>query len=195
MRICIDEKQPYPQALISRNLHARAAQCRRCAFPKRGFRSPEHTLAAARAGRLGSAKSRVEHWLAARVSAVALVPLTLWFVASIIAHSGSDHAAFLAWLIAPVPALLMILLLIALFYHTALGLQVVIEDYVHSGAKFAVMLLLRLSCFVLAVAGIFAPLRIVFAAKRVRKQRRQHSLKRRDGLIKMSKPQETYRCS
>jgi succinate dehydrogenase / fumarate reductase membrane anchor subunit len=104
----------------------------------------------------------VEHWLAERVSAVALVPLTLWFVASIIAHSDSDHAAFVAWLSAPFPALLMILLLMALFHHTALGLQVVIEDYMHSGAKFAVVLLMRLGCLALAVAGIIATLRIVF---------------------------------
>lgn len=124
---------------------------------RRNTRSP-----LARAAGLGSSKSGIEHWLAQRVSAVALVPLTLWFVASIIAHVDSDHAAFLAWLSAPVPALLMILLMIALFYHTALGLQVVIEDYVHSGAKFAVVLLLRLSCFALAVAGIVATLRIVF---------------------------------
>lgn len=117
-----------------------------------------------RAKGLGSAKTGVGDWWAARVSGVALVPLTLWFVASIIARTGSDYAAFLAWLSAPVPALLMILLLIALFYHTALGLQVVIEDYVHSGAKFAVVLLLRLSCFALAVAGIVATLRIIFNA-------------------------------
>lgn len=56
----------------------------------------------------------------------------------------------------------MILLLIALFHHAALGLQVVIEDYMHSESKFAVVLLLRLSCFALAAAGILATLRIVF---------------------------------
>lgn len=116
----------------------------------------------ARAAGLGSSKSGVEHWFAQRVSAVALVPLTLWFVASIIAHSGSDHAAFIAWLSTPFAALPMILLLIALFHHIALGLQVVIEDYMHSGAKFAVVLLLRLSCFALAAAGIIATLRILF---------------------------------
>lgn len=124
---------------------------------RRNTRSP-----IARAAGLGSSKSGVEHWLAERVSAVALVPLTLWFVTSIIAHSGSDHAVFLAWLSAPFPALLMILLLMALFYHTALGFQVVIEDYMHSGAKFAVVLLMRLGCLALAVGGIIATLRIVF---------------------------------
>ena len=89
----------------------------------------------ARAMGLGSAKDGVEHWWMERVSAVALVPLTLWFVASIIAHTGSDYATFIAWLRTPLATILMILLLIALFYHTALGLQVVIEDYVHSGAQ------------------------------------------------------------
>ena len=80
----------------------------------------------ARALGLGSAKKGAAAWWAERVSAVALVPLTLWFAASVIAHTGSDHAAFIAWLSTPLAAILMVLLLIALFYHTALGLEVVI---------------------------------------------------------------------
>jgi succinate dehydrogenase / fumarate reductase, membrane anchor subunit len=84
---------------------------------------------------LGSAKSGSQHWLVQRVTAVALAPLTLWFVASIIAHAGSDYPVFIAWLRTPFVAGGMILLLIALFHHTALGLQVVIEDYVHSGRQ------------------------------------------------------------
>jgi succinate dehydrogenase / fumarate reductase, membrane anchor subunit len=111
---------------------------------------------------LGSAKEGVGHWWAERVSAVALVPLTLSFVASIIAHTHSDYATFIAWLRASVATILMILLQVALFYHTALGLQVVIEDYVHSGAKFAALVIVRLSCFALTVAGIVATLRIAF---------------------------------
>jgi len=112
---------------------------------------------------LGSAKEGVGAWWAERVSAVALVPLTLWFVASIIAHSGSDYATFIAWLRAPLTTVLMVLLLIALFHHTALGLQVVIEDYVHSGVKFAAVIGVRLGCFAFAVAGVFATLRIAFS--------------------------------
>lgn len=112
---------------------------------------------------LGSAKEGVGHWWAERVSAVALVPLTLWFVASIIAHTGSDYATFVAWLRTPMATIPMILLLTALFYHTALGLQVVIEDYVHSGAKFVAVIVVRLGCFALAVAGILATLRIAFS--------------------------------
>ena len=111
---------------------------------------------------LGSAKEGVGHWWAERVSAVALVPLTLWFIASIIAHTGSDYATFIAWLRTPLAVVLMILLLIALFHHTALGLQVVIEDYIHSGTKFAAVIAVRLGCLTLAVAGILATLRIAF---------------------------------
>jgi succinate dehydrogenase / fumarate reductase membrane anchor subunit len=116
----------------------------------------------AKAMGLGSAKSGVTHWWAQRVSAIALVPLTLWFAASIIAHSGSDYAAFIAWLRSPLTAGLMILLLIALFQHAALGLQVVIEDYVHSGGKFAAVVAVRLGCFALATAGIVATLSVAF---------------------------------
>lgn len=113
---------------------------------------------------LGSAKEGVGHWWSQRVSAVALIPLTLWFVASIIAHTGSEYATFIAWLRTPLASILMILLLIAIFYHTALGLQVVIEDYVHSRAKFAALVAVRLGCFALAAAGITTTLRIALGS-------------------------------
>ena len=117
----------------------------------------------ARAIGLGSAKEGGGPWWAERVSAVALVPLTLWLVASIIAHTGSDYATFIVWLRTPLTAILLILLLIALFYHTALGLQVVIEDYVHSGTRFAAVIAMRLGCCALATAGVVATLRIAFS--------------------------------
>jgi succinate dehydrogenase / fumarate reductase, membrane anchor subunit len=109
---------------------------------------------------LGSAKEGVEHWWKERVTAVALVPLTLWFVGSIIAHSGSDYAVFSAWLRTPMAALMMVLLLIALFRHAALGLEVIIEDYLHSPAKIPAVMLTRLGCFALAAAGILAVLHL-----------------------------------
>jgi succinate dehydrogenase / fumarate reductase membrane anchor subunit len=123
----------------------------------RSFRSP-----LARALGLGSAKSGVGHWRAERVTAVALVPLCLWFSASIIAHTGSDYAAFTAWIRTPLATGCMILLLIALFHHSALGLQVVIEDYVHSSVRLAAILAVRLGCYGLAVIGIIATLHIAF---------------------------------
>jgi len=112
---------------------------------------------------LGSAKEGVEQWWAQRVSAVALVVLGLWFAASLIAHVGADRSAVILWLQSPVPAVLVILLLIALFYHAALGLQVVIEDYVEvEWLKVSSLVAMRLICFALAVAGIYAVLRIAF---------------------------------
>lgn len=118
----------------------------------------------ARAAGLGAARSGFSHWWTERVTAAALVPLTLWFAGSLIAYSRSDYDTFTSWLSAPVPAVLMILLLIALFWHAALGLQVVIEDYVHSGAKFWALPAARFACFALATVGIVATLRIALGA-------------------------------
>jgi succinate dehydrogenase / fumarate reductase membrane anchor subunit len=112
---------------------------------------------------LGSAKEGVEHWWIQRLTAVALVPLSLWFVASLVALAGADHDTVRDWLSRPLAAILMLLLIGATFYHAALGLQVVIEDYIHGeGAKFAALVLNKLICLALAVAGIFAVLKIAF---------------------------------
>ena len=116
-----------------------------------------------RAQGLGSAREGVEHWWIQRVTAVALIPLTLWFTASLIALTGSDYDTFIAWLRAPFATILMVLLLIALFHHISLGLRVVVEDYVHSDrVKIPAVVAIRLACFALAIAGIFATLRITF---------------------------------
>jgi succinate dehydrogenase / fumarate reductase, membrane anchor subunit len=113
---------------------------------------------------LGSAKEGVEHWWRERITALALVPLCLWFVAEIIHHLGAGRAELAGWLHHPVPAVLMVLLLSLTFYHTSLGLQVVVEDYVgREGARFGLIIAIRLLCLVLAVFGIFAVLKIAFA--------------------------------
>jgi succinate dehydrogenase / fumarate reductase, membrane anchor subunit len=112
---------------------------------------------------LGSAKEGADHWWAQRLSAVALVILGLWFVASVIALAGADRAAVVAWLHNPLAAILTLLLIGAVFYHVALGVQVVIEDYVHNDlVKIPSLVAMRLCCFALAVAGFFAVLRIAF---------------------------------
>lgn len=117
----------------------------------------------ARAFGLGSAKSGVEHWWAQRVSAVALIVLGLWFAVSLISLAGADRAAVVAWLHGPFAAVATILMLAAAFYHAALGLRVVIEDYVESeGLKLAAIAAVQLVSVALAVAGIFAVLRIAF---------------------------------
>ena len=114
---------------------------------------------------LGSAKEGVEHWWVQRVTAVALVPLTLWFVAAVVAHIGADHASAVVWLGSPLTAIAMILLVVATFAHMALGLQVVIEDYVHHEAtKIASLVLVRLACWALGAAALFAVLRVAFGS-------------------------------
>ncbi len=123
-----------------------------------GLRSP-----LGRAVGMGSAKEGVAHWWAQRLTAVALIPLSLWFAASLIALTGADRAALVAWLHAPVPAIVMVLLLIATFYHMALGVQVVIEDYVHTEwVKISALALNKFAAFVFAASGVFAVLRIAF---------------------------------
>jgi succinate dehydrogenase / fumarate reductase, membrane anchor subunit len=114
----------------------------------------------ARAIGLGSAKGGVDHWWMQRVSAIALVPLTMWFIAAIIGKTWANYTAFVAWMRNPITDILMGLLLIALFYHAALDLQVVVEDYVHSDVKFAAVIAVQLVCFTLGAAGILATLRI-----------------------------------
>src|SRR4051794_17006712 len=113
---------------------------------------------------LGSAKEGVDHWWAERITALALVPLTLWFVVAVIQLAGADRAAFVEWVRHPVPAVLLVLLLIATFYHNALGLQVVIEDYVENEAlRFGLIIIMKLVSVVLTVLGIFSVLKLSFA--------------------------------
>lgn len=122
-------------------------------------------LRSTRAFGLGAPRKGAGGWLLERATAIALVPLTVWFVAALIAHTGSDHAALIAWLRSPLNVVLMVLLLIAMFWHTALGLQVVIEDYVHAiHPRTVTLIAMRVVCLVLAVVGIVAVLRIAFQA-------------------------------
>ncbi|WP_282605032.1 succinate dehydrogenase, hydrophobic membrane anchor protein [Pelagibius sp. Alg239-R121] len=112
---------------------------------------------------LGSAKEGVSHWWSQRLTAIALVPLTLWFAAAIAGHVDADHAAMTAWMSSPITAALFILLIVATFYHAYLGLQVVIEDYVHSeGLKIASVILIKGACIVLALIGVLSVLTLLF---------------------------------
>ncbi len=125
---------------------------------KGGLRSP-----LARASGLGPAKNGVGHWWAQRVTAVALVPLVIWFVASIVLLSNCSYERFTAWIGSPLPAVLTILLIVATFHHAQLGLQVVIEDYVHrEGTKLAGIVLVKLAAFALGIAAVFSILKIAF---------------------------------
>jgi succinate dehydrogenase / fumarate reductase membrane anchor subunit len=110
---------------------------------------------------LGSAREGFGHWWVQRVTAVALIPLTLWLTASLIARARDDYDTFVLWLRRPLSSVLMVLLLIAVFYHMALGLQVVVEDYVHTDRiKIPTVVVIHLASFALAVAAIVTTLRI-----------------------------------
>jgi succinate dehydrogenase / fumarate reductase membrane anchor subunit len=110
---------------------------------------------------LGSAKEGVNHWWVQRVTAAALVPLTLWFVASVILLAGADHATVSAWIARPINTVLLLCLLGATFWHASLGLQVVIEDYIHSErAKLAALLAAKALLVIGALTGIVAVLRV-----------------------------------
>lgn len=114
---------------------------------------------------LGSAKDGVHHWWVQRVSAVALIPLVLWFVYSVAAHAGAPYAEVLAWVAQPWVAVLLVLFIATACYHAALGMQVVYEDYVGGEfAKIATIVVTKLLLALLAVAGIFAVLKIAFGS-------------------------------
>ena len=115
----------------------------------------------ARARGHGSAKSGVHHWLAQRVSAVLLIFGVAWLVYAALTLAGADHAAARAFLAHPVNASVAILMLVALLYHAMLGLQVVIEDYVHQPAiEVALLLLTRVGAYFGMALGIVQLLRI-----------------------------------
>ena len=124
------------------------------------FRAP-----LARARGLGSAKSGTHHWWMQRLTAVALVPLSLWFVASLITLVTADHPTVIAWLHSPLVAILCCALIVAIFYHGQLGLQVVVEDYVHTESlKLVSIVVAGFLSLLMAGACLFAVLSIAFGS-------------------------------
>jgi len=114
---------------------------------------------------LGSAREGVGHWKWQRLTAIANVVLVLWFVFAAASLSGGGYEEVRAWLASPLAATLMILLVISLFTHARLGVQVVIEDYVHhEGARIAALAALTLVSFALAVACIVAVLTVAIGS-------------------------------
>ena len=114
-----------------------------------------------RARGLGSARAGSAQWWAQRVTALALVPLTLWFIASMMGLEGAGLGAVSAWLHGPVALVLLLCLIGASFWHMALGLCVVIEDYVHQeGTRLALVLGVRAAAVLLALLCVVAALRL-----------------------------------
>jgi succinate dehydrogenase / fumarate reductase, membrane anchor subunit len=116
-----------------------------------------------RARGLGSARQGVHHWWAQRITAVALIPLVTWFAISLIMLSGADYAVVRAWIGSPVVMVLLTLTIVIGLHHGQLGMQEVVEDYVHSeGMKLALIVLLRFTAVFFGLAAIVAILRIGF---------------------------------
>lgn len=110
---------------------------------------------------LGSSGHASGHWWLQRLSALALIPLSLWFVFSVIGHLNDDQQSLTAWIATPGVSLALILYAFFMFFHAQLGLQVVIEDYVHHAATKLSLLLLNKAIMLLSgVAMIYAILRI-----------------------------------
>jgi len=81
---------------------------------------------------LGSAKEGTHHWWTQRITAIALLPLSIWFIISLVSVSTMDYATVIHWIRLPLNSVLLLLMILALFHHAQLGIQVVIEDYIHS---------------------------------------------------------------
>lgn len=109
---------------------------------------------------LGSAKEGVNHWWMQRVTAGSNVLLMLWFFISIARLPGYAHDDILKWLATPWTAVPLALLVISVFYHFRLGLQVVIEDYQHDAARVAALILLNLFTIGAGATALFAILKI-----------------------------------
>ena len=110
---------------------------------------------------LGSAKTGTEHFMIQGVLALALVPLVIWFCLSLAFLPNANYASIVLWLNSPLNAVLLVATLIAGFYHGALGLQTILEDYVSNHSKRAFfIIILKLIMFFFAVLGIYSVLKI-----------------------------------
>ncbi len=114
---------------------------------------------------LGSAKEGAGHWWAQRSTAIGMLPLTLWFAYSAMGLQHGNYEMVSAWIAEPVNSIGLILLVVAVVYHSSLGLQVVIEDYLHGGKGFVAMVVTKLTHFALGVAGIYAVIVIAVGAR------------------------------
>jgi len=110
---------------------------------------------------LGSAKEGSHHWWMQRLTAVALVPLSLWFVVSLISLAQADYPSVVRWLSSPLVTVLLLCLIWALFRHAHLGVQVVLEDYVQAEwLKIASIVAVKFAAAVLGLASVIAVLKV-----------------------------------
>ena len=117
----------------------------------------------ARARGLGSAKDGVGHWWAQRLTAIALIPLVVWFAISLVMLSCADYTVVRAWIGSPLVMMLLILTITVGLHHGQLGMQVVIEDYVgNDGWKLALIVIVKFIAVLFGLGAIVAILRIGF---------------------------------
>ena len=111
---------------------------------------------------LGSAKSGTSHWWMQRVTAVALIPLSFWLITFLNLSLTAPYQETIAWITSPFNTVCIVALILAIFYHAALGLQVVIEDYIAAeGIKIIAVWTVNLSFLLLALAALIAVFRIL----------------------------------
>jgi succinate dehydrogenase / fumarate reductase membrane anchor subunit len=111
---------------------------------------------------LGSAREGAHHWWMQRLTSLALLPLTVWLAISIVMFPAMDYASAIAWMQMPITAIAMSLLVISLFYHMQLGLQVIIEDYVGGALKIASLIALNFTCIVMVFIGLYSIIKVSF---------------------------------
>ena len=110
---------------------------------------------------LGSAKSGTGHWWMQKVTSIALLPLTIWFVVSAVSFKGTTYDDIYLWMESPLNGGLMIALIGATYYHIALGLQVILEDYVHGFMGIASMVTMKLLSWAVGGFAMLAVIKIV----------------------------------
>jgi len=119
--------------------------------------------ALSRARGLGPAHDGVHHWIAQRLASLANLVLITWFLIGVLPLLAEDRAALIDWFAHPLNAAIAILMFISMFWHTALGLQAVIEDYLHSPwKKFSAMAASKFLCAALGVTAVVSVLKLSF---------------------------------
>jgi succinate dehydrogenase / fumarate reductase membrane anchor subunit len=124
------------------------------------------TQSALRAARgLGSALTGTHHWWWQRLTAIALVPLSVWFVLAVIQKTRGDYDAIVEWMRSPGVTVLLLAFILISFYHLQLGAQEVIEDWLHAPwQKLSAQILLRFACFLFGLAAAVAVLKVSLGA-------------------------------